>query len=139
MSFSDVYNGLKDLISLAKKIKNQEIVELSLQLQEQFFELREDNENLNNKIKDLSEEIKNLKKAKVKEKDLEYNPRGFFTIKGEQPKIPYCSCCWKKDSKLIPLSQYGNWWNYKCGNCNSEVSVMDDKGNPLNQQGENNG
>ena len=75
MSFSDVYNGLKDLISLAKKIKNQEIVELSLQLQEQFFELREDNENLNNKIKDLSEEIKNLKKAKVKEKDLEYNPR----------------------------------------------------------------
>ena len=36
-SFKDFYDILKDLISLAKKAKNQEVVSMALDLQEKFF------------------------------------------------------------------------------------------------------
>lgn len=126
----------RKVLALPEVMQSVELTNKLKELYTDYLDLLEENNKLKTKLKDLSEEIKNLKKAKVKEKDLEYSPKGFFTIKGEHPKIPYCSCCWKKESKLIPLSQYFNWWNYKCGNCNSEVTVMNEKGKPLNQQGE---
>ena len=133
-TFKDVYEVLKDLITLAKKTKNQEVVSLALDLQEKFFELREENENLNEKIKKLNESIEALEKASILEKDIEYSPKGFFTLKNENPKIPYCSLCWKRDHKLVPLSQQSSWFKYRCGNCKTDVVVIDSDGKDLNKK-----
>jgi len=57
-AFKDFYDVLKDLIGLAKKGKNQEVVSMALDLQEKFFELREENDELNSKIKELTEKTK---------------------------------------------------------------------------------
>ena len=132
--FKDFYDVLKDLIVLAKKAKNQEVISLAMDLQEKFFELREENDNLNNQIIELQQKIEDLKKAKILEEDIEYSDKGFFTIKKESLKIPYCSMCWKRDHKLIPLSQKGAWFQYACGNCKTDVIVMDDNGNALNSK-----
>ena len=50
-SFSDVYTIIKDLVSAAKTAKNQTVLDLAMDLQEKFFELREDNDNLQQQIK----------------------------------------------------------------------------------------
>ena len=131
-SFKDFYDILKDLISLARKVKNQEVISLAMDLQEKFFELREDNDELNNQIKELNQKIEDLEKANILENDIEYTDRGFFTIKNENPKIPYCSMCWKRDHKLIPLSQRSAWFQYTCGNCKTNIVVMNENGGALN-------
>ena len=102
-----------------------------MDLQEKFFELREDNDNLQQQIKQLKTEIEKLSKAPDVENKIKYSPKGFFTIKDDNPHIPYCSCCWKNEHKLIPLSQYRSWFEYKCGNCRTDVVVMDENGKEI--------
>ena len=132
LSFSDFYLLLKDLANLAKKSKNQEMMSLAMHLQDKFLTLRENNDNLKNENKELKEKIKFLEESKVKEEELIYNPKGFVIVRDEKPIIPYCSCCWKKEHKLIPLSQSSSWFKYKCGNCKTDVIVMNEDGNDLN-------
>lgn len=127
-SFGDVYAIIKDLVSAAKTAKNQAVLDLAMDLQEKFFELREDNDSLQQQIKQLKTEIEELSKVPEIENKIKYSPKGFFTIKDDNPKIPYCSCCWKNEHKLIPLSQYRSWFEYKCGNCKAEVVVMSEDG-----------
>lgn len=131
-AFKDFYDILKDLVQLAKVAKNQEVLTASMNLQAKFFELREENENLNQELKQLKEKIDQLEKSTLLEDQIEYSTRGFFVIKSEEPKIPYCSMCWKRDHKQIPLSQRNGWFEYTCGNCKTNVVVMDEKGHLLN-------
>lgn len=130
-TFSDIYTVIKDLLGVAKKAKNQAIVDLAMDLQEKFFELREDNENLQQQIKQMQEQIEELTKVPEVEDKIQYSPKGFFTLSDENPKIPYCSCCWKFEHKLVPLSQNKNWFQYKCGHCKTDVIVITDDGKEL--------
>ena len=123
-TFTDFYELLKELGGLAKKLKNQEVVSLALDLQEKFFELREENDKLNFQIKELSKKINDLEKVNILEKDIKYYEKGFLTLNTDKTKIPYCSLCWKREHKLMPLSQKGAWWQYQCGNCHSNIVVM---------------
>lgn len=130
-TFNDVYTVLKDLIGAARKAKNQAVVDLAMDLQAKFFELREDNENLQQQIKQLQMQIDDLSKAPEIEEKIQYSPKGFFTLLDESPKIPYCSCCWKIEHKLVPLSQYKNWFQYRCGHCKTDVTVITEDGKEL--------
>jgi len=131
MSFGDFYNVLKDLVSLAKKSKDQKMLDLATDLQAHFFDLREENENLKEENKRLNEKIKLLECPNIKEEDIEYSSRGFLTIKNETPVIPYCSFCWKKEHKLYPLTQCRNYYEFKCASCNSIIIVLDDDGHQI--------
>ena len=133
-AFKDFYDVLKDLIGLAKKAQNQEVVSMALDLQEKFFELREENDELNSKIKELTEKLNDLEKANVLENDVKYYEKGFLTLNSDKTKIPYCSLCWKKEHKLMPLSQRGVWFQYRCGNCHTDVAVMSETGKGLNEK-----
>lgn len=135
-TFKDFYDILKDLIGVAKNAKNQEILTQALDLQEKYFELREENDSLKQENKELLQKIESLEKVNVIEQDITYSEKGYFTIKKETPKIPYCSMCWKKDHLLIPLSQKGSWWQYRCGNCKTDCVVMNSNGKPLNTTNE---
>ena len=105
----------------------------TLDLQEKFFELREENDELNSNIKELTEKLNDLEKANVLENDVKYYEKGFLTLNSDKTKIPYCSLCLKKEHKLMPLSQRGAWFQYQCGNCYSDVVVMSEDGKGLNE------
>ena len=131
-AFKDTYDIIKDLLKAAKNVQNQEVVQLAMDLQEKFFELREDNDKLLNEIKELKEKIEVLEQAQIKEEEIEYYDTGFVTLKTESYKIPYCSFCWKKEHKLLPLAQYGSWFQYQCSNCGAKINVEDKKGRSIN-------
>lgn len=130
--FKDTYDIIKDLLQAAKTVQNQEVVQLAMDLQEKFFELRENNENLVNEIKELTKKLALLEESQVIESDIEYSDRGFLTLKSDTYKIPYCSYCWKKEHRLYPLSQRGSWYQYHCSCCKADIIVLDRNGNKLN-------
>ena len=131
-AFKDTYDIIKDLLKAAKNVQNQEVVQLAMDLQEKFFELREDNDKLLDEIKDLKEKIKILEQAEINETEIEYYDKGFITLKKDSYKIPYCSFCWKKEHKLFPIAQRGTWCQYHCSNCSADIIVMSKKGTILN-------
>ena len=116
-AFKDTYDIIKDLLKAAKAVQNQEVVQLAMDLQEKFFELREDNEELIQKIKSLEAQISDLKQVKVTEDDMEFSSGGYFTLKSDTNKILYCGCCWGQDHRLIPLLLTGGTRTYQCGRC----------------------
>lgn len=132
-TFKDAYDIIKDLLQAAKHVQNQEVVQLALDLQEKFFELREENDDLSKQISDLEEHIALLEEPKVKESDIKYYHRGFLTLNTEANKLPYCSYCWKKEHRLYPLLQYGSWCEFHCSSCKSDIVVMNDEGRQINK------
>ena len=132
-AFKDFYDILKDLMTLAKEANNLEVTSMALDLQEKFFELREENDELKSKVKELTEKLNDSEKANVLENDVKYYAKGFLTLNQDKVKIPYCSLCWKKEHRLMPLSQSGAWFEYQCGNCHSKVVVTSEEGKELNQ------
>lgn len=136
---SSAYDLLKDIVGLAKKAKNQVMIEKLIELQSMLIDLKDENQNLKEKIKELQEQIETLNKCPELEKDLTYYQNGFVTINKDKPLIPYCSHCWKTRHQLIPLSQQtsGGWWKYSCGTCKVDVVVMREDGQPLNSKEEN--
>lgn len=128
----DAYDLLKDLMQEAKRIKNQEMVNMAMDLQSMFFDIKEEIENVKDENKELKEEIKMLKVPSVNEDNINYTKNGFFTLKTESVKMPYCSACWKLEKKLVPLAKgVKAWWHYSCPNCKTDFSIMDSNGNPI--------
>lgn len=115
--FKDIYDIIKDLLKAAKDVQNQDVVQLAMNLQEKFFELREDNESKVQQIKTLEAKISELEQVKITEQDIEFSPQGYFTLKNRTPKVLYCGCCWGQEHKLIPLSHVGGTRTYQCGRC----------------------
>lgn len=137
-TIKDAYEIVKDLMSIAKKARNQEVIDLAMNLQTIIFDLREQSEKDKQEIKALNERIAEILKSDVVEENIEYSHKGFFTIKTENPQIPYCTHCWKRNKILVPLAQKGVWWQYSCPECRSDIAVTRN-GKELNQKEEGNG
>lgn len=133
-AIKEVYDLVKELMTIASKAKNQEVVNLAMNLQSAIFDLREQQEQDKQEIKALQDRIDSLLKANVLEEKVEYSPKGFFTISGEEPKLPYCSHCWKTEKRLVPLAQFRNWCNYRCPSCKAEIVVMNAQGEDINKK-----
>ena len=56
-TFKDAYDILKDLISEAKKLNNQEMISLSMAVQEKLFELKDELETIKDENKNIKTEI----------------------------------------------------------------------------------
>lgn len=136
VSFGNISNLAKEILSLARKVKNNEIVEKVIDLQELLIDAREENDNLKQEIKNLNEKIDMLEKSPEIEEDLIFSERGFCVKKDVDKRIPYSSHCWSVKHKLIPLSQQttGGWWKYTCGCCGVDVAVLDQAGRNINEQ-----
>lgn len=133
MKLNDIYELIKSALNIAIKIKNQQIVEKIMDIQNAFFEMREENQNKNDKIRELEAKINELQESKVLEEQLFFSPRGFILKKGQEPKVPYCSHCWGEFNKLIPLSQStSNFVIYKCATCHAMVNVLDENNRRIN-------
>jgi hypothetical protein len=132
--FKELYDGLKDLVQLAQKLKNQDIMNLANDIQAKLFEFKDENETLRDENRELLEQLKRYTHPLVEESNIKYSPRGFFTINNELPKIPYCSACWRREKMLIPLAQVGTWWQYKCSSCKTDIVVLDENGKDINNK-----
>ena len=64
----DTYDIIKDLIKEAKKLKNYEFVERAIDIQQRFFDLNSENQDLKNKVKELNISVNELTN---KQKDFE--------------------------------------------------------------------
>ena len=129
--FKEIYDILKDLKNEAKRLQSQEMLSLSMDVQEKLFEFKEEIENVKEENKTLREKLESLNHPMIKDDDIDYSPKGFFTLNSEDNRLPYCSACWKTERVLVPLSSQGVWWQYKCSRCKSQVAVMNKNGGEL--------
>ena len=123
-TFKDAYDILKDLMALAKKLKNQEMVSLAMDVQEKMFDLKEEIEALKDENKGLKEEVETIKKPAISDGDIKYTREGYFTLNSEKNEYPYCSACWKVNNKVVPLAKGTKaYWHYVCPNCKTDFAI----------------
>lgn len=77
-------------------------------VQKESYALLTENQNLNERIKDLENQLK--------EKDeIERHPENYITFKSDPQKIKYCSSCYGKDGSKIQLNDESD--KYGTSNC----------------------
>lgn len=124
-AFKDGYDILKDLIKLAKEARNQEMMELAMDVQVKLIELNEENQKIKEEL-DFKNNIKEI------ERDLVRCSDGLCYRQSEiDKKILYCSACWGNNKKLIQLTRNafpGPTFNTNiCPNCKANFG----RGNPF--------
>ncbi len=112
-AFKDVYDIIKDLLKLAKECGNQQMTELAIDLQGRFFQLKEENEKFREENKNLQNKVKEDFEEKKIKKSLIPQTSAFYIRKNDKVERYYCGRCWDKDKKLIQLMTYPNWTENK--------------------------
>lgn len=110
MAISDIYNGMKEVISIVQKLDNidlqRKLVDLSsqiLDMQEEIQKLRTVNCELNKNI-DISSKI-------IRHKDT------YVTLSDDKDNIIYCSNCWDTKKLLVQVKTDGDG-RFICPSCN---------------------
>lgn len=131
-TYGNIKEILTDIVALAEKIKNNEIQKKILELQNTFYGLNEENQN-------LKEQIKSLEDLKEKESRIERTNGLIAEYMDENgKKIKICTACWDKDKKIIQVEHLDRN-NYYCKNCNNN-SFFGEKmiNNPITSNSSNN-
>lgn len=118
-TLKDLYEIIKELKNLAKEYHNQAMAEKVIEIQEGFFDFREEMENLKDENRHLREKIKELESCADNENDLELTTRGYYIKKSEKAQekfMAYCPACWNNHKKLMPLVRIGTT-TMRCCNC----------------------
>ena len=135
-TFKEIYDILKALKEVAKRLRSQEMISLSLDVQEKLFELKEEIENVKEENDSLKKKLEAIEHPEIDKDDINFTQNGFLTLDSERNKLPYCSACWKLEQKLVPLAKGTKaWYHYTCPHCKAEFSIMDACGNDLLAKG----
>ena len=125
-AIKDVYDIIKEVKRLADEYQNQEMIEKVLEIQNSYFEFREELQNLKDENGNLQDTIKRMHDDEELEKDLELTSGGYYIRKTEREQgknIKYCAACWQNYKKLMPLcSVPPRRWN--CCNCHYELLAL---------------
>lgn len=117
----DVYEIIKELKGMVKEYHNEEMSEKVVDIQDSFFELREEIETVKEENRGLKAKIKLLEDSSKLEKDLEMTPMGLYVRISEKEQgktMEYCPACWQNHKKLFPIVRtIGN--ARQCCNCHS--------------------
>ena len=100
-----LYEGIKDVIGLAQKADNADLIKQLLDLGAQALEMQDE-------IRKLKEENAELKKANDLENRIIMHKENYITLKDDMEEIHYCPNCWGLIHKLIPKTENG------CYECN---------------------
>lgn len=110
MAISDIYNGMKEAISMVQKLDNidlqRKLVDLSsqvLDMQEEIQKLRTENSELKKNI-DISSKI-------IRHKDT------YVTLSDDKDNIIYCSNCWDTKKLLVQVKTH-EYGRFQCPSCN---------------------
>lgn len=108
----DAIKILKDVVFVAQKSNDIDMVQKVISAQQSVLEMQE-------KIQKLNEENFKLKKQLEKNKKIEYYRNvPIITLQSDFPKIFYCGVCYGKEEVLIPLQKLTNADRCYCSNCN---------------------
>jgi len=104
---SDLFSKLK---GVAKFAKDQATMSLLIDLQEKFIELREENADLRERLKE-NQEVKEIEKRIVRNNG---DAADYTDENGNQLVI--CTNCWDNNRKIIQV-QHSGTRQYFCGVC----------------------
>ena len=109
-----IINEISDLFLKLKKIakfaKDQATMSLLMDLQEKFIELREENANLKERLKE-NQDVKEIEKRIVRNNG---DAADYTDENGNQLVI--CTNCWDNNRKIIQVQHLG-YCEYFCGVC----------------------
>ena len=130
-TIKDIYDVIKDLLKFAKESENQEMSELAIKLQCDFFSLKEENEKLKEENKQLKSKLSEEKDIKKIQKDLISQTSSFYIRESDTIERYYCGRCWDKDKKLIQCHTHPHWTErqYKqltCPECDMYITIYKD-------------
>ena len=104
---SDLFSKLK---GVAKFAKDQATMSLLIDLQEKFIELREENADLRERLKE-NQEVKEIEKRIVRNN----GDAADYTDENEKSYM-ICTTCWDNNRKIIQVSKCDGG-DYYCGVC----------------------
>lgn len=105
------FEAFKDVLTVAQKADNVDLVRQLLELNNQALEMQEE-------IRKLKQENVELRKVQDLESRIIRHSENFLTIEGESEDIRYCPVCWGNEHKLIQLLLYdGDYCRFVCVNC----------------------
>ena len=121
-TLKDLYDIIKDLKGLAKKHNDNEMVEKVIDIQEGFFEMREQIEGVKEENRQLREKIRELESCAELEKDLELVGGTYIRLseKEQGQTHRYCAACWQNYKKLYPIIRTIGAAR-QCSNCHTVI------------------
>lgn len=105
---SDLFSKLK---GVAKFAKDQAMMPLLIDLQEKFIELREENADLREKLKE-NQDTKETEKIIVRNNG---DAADYTDENGNSFVI--CTTCWDDNKKLVQIKEWGSKTEFHCGVC----------------------
>jgi len=109
-----IIDNAKDIAQLIKKYNDAGLYQKIVDLRDEIFELR--NENLN-----LKEKIKNLEQDQNIQDKLSWEPPYYFLKIDDKKDGPYCQKCLDDNKKLIRLQDLKNGY-WSCSVCKNSVA-----------------
>lgn len=104
----EIIDTIKEVIKVAQKADNVEIIQQLLTVQAEALELQQEN------IK-LQQHVNELEKQDI-ENQIERHPDPYLTLKNDPQNLPYCSTCWATKHQLIQMWHDGEGF-LKCPAC----------------------
>lgn len=104
-----IINDFKEVFSIVKKIGNVELIKKIADLQNEVYEV----ENQNRSLKD---EVRQLQKEKEFRNEMKFREPFWYK---ENDLTPYCPRCWENDEKAIHLVSAPDDRYKKCPQCKS--------------------
>lgn len=93
----NLYEGIKDLAKIIQQADNIELNRQLLELEQIALDMQEE-------IRQLKQENNELKKRQQVEEKMERHEQPFFTLKGDNTNIRYCTTCWGSSNLVIQLN-----------------------------------
>lgn len=101
---SGIYDAIKDVAKVAQQADN-------IDLYKQLLDISADALELQNQVFELAEENRKLKAELNGEKNVTRHSEGLYiTLSDDEQEIHYCSTCWGSDKKLIQLNKENRCW-----------------------------
>lgn len=111
-----LYDGVKDAMGLVDKVHNLDLYQKLVDLSVQAVELQ-------NQVKSLSDENKDLQEKLSIQAKIERHPEHYITLEGDE--LLYCANCWDSERKLIQLVVHRENGTCYCSHC-KENGVYDE-------------
>jgi len=97
---------IKEATALARAAKNTDVAEKLIDVYQNVVELTDTNQQLRAKIRDLENEVAELKRRPDLARRLRFDPHGYgsyyLKAKFDQTEIgPFCTVCWDIDGRLV--------------------------------------
>ena len=113
---SDLFSKLK---GVAKFAKDQATMSLLIDLQEKFIELREENADLKERLKE-NQDTKEIEKRIVRNNG---DAADYTDENGNSYVI--CTTCWDNNKKIVQIKEWGSKKEFHCGVCKAFRNKVD--------------